>query len=92
MKTNRLWSLVSQGLLGAGMIYGLITASAIPAAACTPTQCSTIDHQNTLNGICAGEYGSACAHGGQFYCDSTGYSFGCYTQDGLFCGSTGGTC
>ncbi len=43
-----------QGLLSGGMIYALLSIFAVPAAACTPSQCSAL--AQSANAFCEVSY------------------------------------
>lgn len=87
---KKIRGLLAYGLLIGGMVYALISIAAVPAAACTPTQCADLDPE-TINTICEGNFG--CLGGGRLvFCNSSGFEAECFTSNGGICTQFGGQC
>jgi hypothetical protein len=89
-KVNKVGSLLAQGLLSAGMIYALIAIAAVPAAACTPTQCNNL--ATAADAICGSRFGTGCENAIVISCNASGYVIQCETPAFQNCGFIDGTC
>jgi hypothetical protein len=69
---KKIRSLVIYALLNAGMIYALIAMFPLPASACTPAQCNSI--QQNVVAFCQA---AGCATGSFVFCNASGYEFFC---------------
>ena len=73
---KKIGSVVVHGLLIIGMVYALISIVPLPAYACTPSQCSSIE-QN-VGFICEG-FNPNCTQGGEVNsCSSSGFAITCF--------------
>jgi hypothetical protein len=87
---NKMLALIAHGLLVTGMIYALVAILAMPAAACTTSECNTI-HSNAGN-ICRSFFGPNCTMGNVLSCNANGFSILCRNQGGGVCGTIGSQC
>jgi hypothetical protein len=86
---KKIGSLLAHGLVTGGMVYALIALSAVPAAACTPTECANI--QRVVGYMC--EAIRQCDGGGHLTsCNSAGFEINCFDANGGLCGGISGRC
>lgn len=79
-------SVLLSAVLCVGMIYALLSIAAVPAYACTPTDCATLSQEAST--LCNQVYCTGHGAGGQLVsCNSSGFEIDCYS-----CGFFGGTC
>jgi hypothetical protein len=85
---KKLVSIVADCVMVAAMLYAVVIISAVPAAACTPSQCSNLGL--IAPSVCNRLYG--CPTGHVVTCNGSGYVIECTNQSGGFCGSLSGQC
>jgi hypothetical protein len=86
---KKMGSLLADGLVMGGMVYALIALSAVPAAACTPTECATLEQ--VVGYLCEHPYN--CDGGGYVrFCNSSGFGITCLYANGAHCYSFSSQC
>lgn len=78
-------------VLTAGLVYASTTLAAIPAVACTPTNCNAIDQG--ADALCEAQFRfRGCSSGIVVSCNAGGYDILCRAPNGDTCGSVSGMC
>jgi len=87
---NKMLAVIAHALLVTGMLYALITIVAVPAAACTTSQCDAIRANPGL--LCQAKDGPNCSVGHVTSCSGSGFNIACRTAQGGFCFPVIGQC
>jgi len=83
-------TLITHCLLVAGMLYAVVVIAVVPAAACTTSQCSSVNAN--AGAFCWAQDGGSCTVGRVIKCDSSGFSIVCRTPSGQTCLPVFGQC